>query len=203
MTFLTGRTEQSPTILHSMIHSEEKISSILPLMQEALAEEDFEAVIQEADEESPLERLVLPVAENEKGEQYIMQVFVLDNSVPEDIQSEFSSPLKLLQIVVALPIEVNPNHEVDFMRLMFNINSYNPMGAFLIKYPTQEVYFSKAIVFNAENPDLDLLMESFFMIINGLLMFGPMLTNAAKGILTADNFEEEFNAMTEEASPKA
>lgn len=186
-----------------MIHSEEKIPSILQLLQEALGEEDFEAVIQEADDESPLERLVLPVAEDESGEQYVMQMFVLDTAIPEDIETEFSSPLKLLQIVVALPIEIDPNHEIDCMRLTFNINSYNPMGSFLIKEPNKEVYFSKAIVFNSEEPDIDLLMESFFMILNGLLMFGPMLTKAAKGTLPASDFENQFNDMMDEEPSKA
>lgn len=185
-----------------MRNSEKKIPSILHLLQEALKEEDFESTLQAPDAEAPLERLVLPVAEDEGGEQYIMQMFVIDTLVPEDVGTEFDSTIKILQVVVALPIELDPNHELDFMRLAFKINSYNPVGSFLVKYPTQEVYFSKAILFDAENPDVNLLLESFFMIINGLLMFGPMLGTAAKGGLNIDSFEDVFNEMEEAADEK-
>lgn len=187
--------EQEATPATAQDHEDGLDLLLTPLEQlgDLLLDSDYNAVLQEHGEDSPVDRLYIEAGELE-DETLVLQVILLNEMFDHtrDAEAEEDDPdatpeatLFHFTLVYPFAIEAEP---LELLQLTALVNRLLPLGHFGVSVADRSFFLQYNLPTAGNDLDPVVMLETVGMLAYGAVEYGTVLLQAARGELTAAEY---------------
>ena len=150
---------------------------MLKNFESLLSANNFDVHLIPASGAAPVDQLVIALAPDEQGRERSLWLTLLP-----DLEQDLEEGLRMLQFLVKLPFQSNPNTEHQLASRILQLNNTMPIGGFGLKQPENLILFRYVLMIG---PDRDIngriVIETVTLISFLLDQFSKLIEDAVSG----------------------